>query len=60
MAGLDDPTLETGWTNNVRATMQPVVFANTGPPVANGRFLTAGKDSEVFYCSTLTVTHIAF
>jgi hypothetical protein len=30
MAGLDDPTLETGWTNNVRATMQPVVFVNTG------------------------------
>jgi hypothetical protein len=37
-----------------------VTEVDAGPPVANGRFLTAGKDSEVFYCSTLTVTHIAF
>lgn len=90
MAGLDDLTLETLWTNDVRATMQPVVFAesgeivindftgtddvvvidaptgevtarvNVGSPVANGMFLTAGDDRDIFYCSTLTVAHIAF
>lgn len=88
MAGLDDTTLDTRWINDVRATMQPVVFADSGEivindfrgsddvvvldgptgevtarvdvgsPLANGMFLTAGDDRDVFYCSTLTVARV--
>lgn len=83
--------LEVAWQQlDVRASMQPVVFPEsgelvindftetgsddlvvvdlasgtildrvaTGSRVANGMFLTAGGDRDVFYCSTLTVARV--
>jgi len=78
------------WQLDVRASMQPVVFPDsgelvindftsdgedhvivvdlvsgellarvpTGSRVANGMFLSAGGNRDVFYCSTLTYAHI--
>ncbi len=91
LAGLDDETLETRWLVDVRATMQPVVFTDSGEMVineftpagdqlvvvdvatggmldrvdvgsrlANGMFLTAGDDRDVYYCSTLTLARVAW
>jgi len=82
--------LDVAWHLDVRASMQPVVFPEsgelvindftadgsddlvvvdvatgtlidrvaTGSRVANGMFLTAGGNRDVFYCSTLTVARI--
>lgn len=88
----DDGSLELQvvWQLDVRASMQPVVFPEsgelvindftadgedhvivvdlvsgelldrvpTGSRVANGMFLSAGSDRDVFYCSTLAYAHI--
>lgn len=35
MAGIDDESLEVRWVNDVRPTMQPVVFADSGEVVIN-------------------------
>ncbi|HWL41575.1 MAG TPA: PQQ-binding-like beta-propeller repeat protein [Ilumatobacter sp.] len=90
MAAVDDTTLEVRWRNDIRPTMQPVVFADSGEvvindftghdevvvldaatgevvsrvdvqsPLANGMFLTAGDDHDVWYVSTLAVARIAW
>lgn len=86
----DTSALNVVWQLDVRASMQPVVFPDsgevvinnftsdgedhvivvdletgelldrvpTGSRVANGMFLSAGSDRDVFYCSTLTYSHI--
>ena len=85
-----DRGLDVVWHLDVRASMQPVVFPEsgelvindftddgsddlvvvdiasgelidrvaTGSRVANGMFLTAGGNRDVFYCSTLTVARV--
>lgn len=91
LAALDDRSLERRWLADIRATMQPVYFpesgeiaindfgdrrddvvvvdADTGAPaarvdvgsrLANGMFLTAGDDRDLFYCSTLTAARIVW
>ena len=82
--------LEVAWHLDARASMQPVVFPEsgelvindftadgsddlvvvdvatgelldrvaTGSRIANGMFLTAGGDRDVFYCSTLCVARV--
>lgn len=87
-----DGGLELAWQLDVRASMQPVVFPDsgelvindftpdgsddlvvvdvatgelvdrvaTGSRVANGMFLTAGGDRDIFYCSTLTVARVSW
>ncbi len=82
--------LEVAWHLDVRASMQPVAFpesgelvindftndgsddlvvvdiatgelldrVTTGSRVANGMFLTAGGNRDIFYCSTLSVARI--
>ena len=84
--------LEVAWHLDVRASMQPVVFPEsgelvindftaagtddvivvdiatgalldrvaTGSRIANGMFLTPGRNRDIFYCSTLTVARIAW
>jgi hypothetical protein len=92
LAGIStaDGALDIVWHLDIRASMQPVVFpdsgelvindftadghdhlvvvdiatgepidrVSTGSRVANGMFLTAGGDRDVFYCSTLTVARV--
>lgn len=87
-----DGGLDVAWHLDVRASMQPVVFPEsgelvindftvagrddlivvdiatgalldrvaTGSRIANGMFLTAGGDRDVYYCSTLTVARISW
>lgn len=84
--------LDIAWHLDVRASMQPVVFPEsgelvindftaagsddlivvdiatgelldrvaTGSRIANGMFLTAGGNRDVFYCSTLTITRVSW
>lgn len=84
--------LEVAWQLGVRASMQPVVFPDsgelvindftaegsddlvvvdvasgavldrvpTGSRIANGMFLSAGGDRDVWYCSTLAVARVAW
>ena len=33
---------------------------DTGSRIANGMFLTAGLDRDVYYCSTLTLARVAW
>ena len=92
LAGLDDASLEMSWQLDVRPTMQPVFFPEsgemaindftdqgsddlivvdvatgalldrvaTGSRVANGMFLSAGGERDIFYCSTLAFARIAW
>ena len=93
LAGIDiGDGLSVRWQLDVRPTMQPVVFpdsgelvindfgddgvdwlivvdvetgelldrVDTGSRIANGMFLTAGLDRDVYYCSLFTVARIAW
>jgi hypothetical protein len=93
LAGIDTSDgLAVHWHLNVRPTMQPVVFpesgelvindftrygtddlvvvdirtgelldrVDTGSRIANGMFLTAGGNRDVFYCTTLTVARVVW
>ena len=42
------------------ATGELVDRVATGSRIANGMFLTAGADRDVFYCTTTTVAHISW
>ncbi|MGY9081299.1 MAG: hypothetical protein ACKVK3_01690 [Acidimicrobiales bacterium] len=85
-----EATLNVAWQLDVRSSMQPVVFpesgelvindftadgfddiivvdiatgelidrVSTGSRIANGMFLTAGGDRDLFYCSTLYLSRI--
>ena len=85
-------TLSVAWQLDVRASMQPVVFPEsgelvindftadgsddiivvdiatgelidrvaTGSRIANGMFLTAGGNRDLFYCSTLYLSRIVW
>lgn len=87
-----DGGLDVAWQLDVRASMQPVVFPEsgelvindftaagsddlivvdiatgelldrvaTGSRIANGMFLTAGGDRDVFYCTTLTIARVTW
>lgn len=87
-----DGGLDVAWHLDVRPSMQPVVYPDsgelvindftaagsddlvvvdvasgelldrvrTGSKISNGMFLTADGDGGVFYCSTLTVAHVAW
>lgn len=87
-----DGGLDVAWHLDVRPSMQPVVYPDsgemvindfttagsddlvvvdvatgelidrvrTGSTIGNGMFLTADGDGGVFYCSTLTVAHVAW
>lgn len=86
-----DDRLDVRWQLDVRPSMQPVVFpdsgelvindfrdgvdwlvvvdvesgelldrVDTGSRIANGMFLTAGLDRDVYYCSTLTLARVAW
>ena len=87
-----DGGLDVAWQLDIRASMQPVVFPDsgelvindftadgdddlvvvdvssgalidrvaTGSRVANGMFLSAGGNRDVFYCSTLTVARVSW
>lgn len=81
--------LEVAWKVDARASMQPVVFPDTGElvindyktgddrlivvdiksgevlsrvslgsRVANGMFLTPGRDRDIYYCSTLAISRV--
>ena len=85
----DGTALRVRWTLDVRPTMQPIVFPDTGELVindyttgddqlivvdittgeiasrvslgsriANGMFLTAGLNRDVYYCSTLAISRV--
>lgn len=90
LAGIDTAAaLDVRWQLDVRPSMQPVVFpesgelvindfrdgvdwlvvvdvdtgrlldrVDTGSRIANGMFLTAGVDRDVYYCSTLTLARV--
>ncbi len=94
LAGIDTRgrRLSVAWHLDVRPSMQPVVFPEsgelvindyteaghddvivvdvttgelldrvpTGSRIANGMFLTAGDDRDVFYCTTLAMARIAW
>jgi hypothetical protein len=92
LAGIDDATMEPLWHLEVRPSMQPVVFPEsgevvindftdegiddlivvdvatgnildrvpTGSRIANGMFLSAGGHRDVWYCTTLTLTHVTW
>jgi hypothetical protein len=92
LAGIDDATMEPLWHLEVRPSMQPVVFPEsgeviindftdegsddlivvdvatgnildrvpTGSRIANGMFLSAGGQRDVWYCTTLTLTHVTW
>lgn len=91
LAGVDTGDLSVRWHLDIRPSMQPVVFpdsgelvindftdgvdwlvvvdvetgalldrVDTGSRIANGMFLTAGLDRDVYYCSTLTLARIAW
>ncbi len=92
LAGVHTESLEVLWILEVRPSMQPVVFpesgelvindfgadgvdrlvvvdvttgelvdrVDTGSRIANGMFLTAGDDRDVYYCSTLSLARIAW
>ncbi len=87
-----DGGLDVAWHLDVRSSMQPVVFPEsgelvindftaagsddlvvvdiatgelldrvaTGSRIANGMFLTAGGNRDVFYCSTLTIARVSW
>ncbi len=40
------------------ATGEVISRVNTGSAVANGMFLTAGGDQDIYYCSTLTISRV--
>ena len=90
LAGVSIGEMETNWTLDIRPSMQPIVFpdsgelvindfaedgidylvvvdvetgelldrVDTGSRIANGMFLSAGDDRDVYYCSTLTLARI--
>jgi len=91
LAGVKDGSqkLETIWKIDIRPTMQPIVFPDTGEFVindfknnedfivvidikngtildkiktgsrlANGMFLTAGGNRDIYYCSTFAISYI--
>ena len=91
LAGVKDGSqkLETIWKIDIRPTMQPIVFPDTGELVindfknnedfivvidikngtildkiktgsrlANGMFLTAGGNRDIYYCSTFAISYI--
>ena len=90
LAGVSTDGLEPLWVLDVRPSMQPVVFpesgelvindftddgvdhlvvvdvetgepldrVDTGSRIANGMFLSAGDDHDVYYCSTLTLARV--
>lgn len=94
LAGVDttSPELSVAWQLDVRPSMQPVVFPDsgelvindftaqgtddlivvdvaggelldrvqTGSRIANGMFLTAGGDRDVFYCTTRTLARVCW
>ncbi|MEM9032993.1 MAG: hypothetical protein AAGD18_00240 [Actinomycetota bacterium] len=92
LAGVGTESLDVRWILDVRPSMQPVVFpdsgelvindfsddgvdhlvvvdvgsgelldrVDTGSRIANGMFLTAGTDRDVYYCSTLTLARVAW
>ncbi|MEM9202026.1 MAG: hypothetical protein AAGC53_10215 [Actinomycetota bacterium] len=92
LAGIDTGSVEVVWSIDLRPSMQPVVFAesgelvindfgrdgvdylvvidvesgdlldrvDTGSRIANGMFLSAGDDHDVYYCSTLTLARVAW
>ncbi|MEO6652546.1 MAG: hypothetical protein ABIP17_07810 [Ilumatobacteraceae bacterium] len=55
LAGVDTSgdAMEVVWQADVRSSMQPVVFPDSG-------FLTAGGDQDIFYCTTTTLSRIAW
>ena len=92
LAGIDDRTMAPGWHLEVRPSMQPVVFpesgelvvndftddgeddlvvvdvatggvldrVGTGSRIANGMFLSAGGHRDIWYCTTLALSHITW
>ncbi len=92
LAGIDDASMEPIWHLEVRPSMQPVVFPEsgelvindftpdgtddlivvdvdtgsildrvpTGSRIANGMFLSAGGHRDIWYCSTLTLSHLTW
>jgi len=91
LAGVATGDLSVRWHLDVRPSMQPVVFpdsgelvindfadgidwlvavdvesgelldrVDTGSRIANGMFLSAGEDRDVYYCSTLTLARVAW
>ena len=91
LAGIKDLSekLEIIWNVNIRPTMQPIVYpdtgelvindfknnadyivvidlksgkildrVNTGSRLANGMFLTAGGNRDIYYCSTFAISYI--
>ena len=92
LAGIDDRTMEPVWHLEVRPSMQPVVFpesgelvvndftddgeddlvvvdvatggvldrVGTGARIANGMFLSAGGHRDIWYCTTLALSHITW
>ena len=92
LAGVHTESLAVEWSLDVRSSMQPVVFpesgelvindygadgidwlvvvdvatgelldrVDTGSRIANGMFLTAGADRDVYYCSTLSLARVAW
>ena len=91
MAGIKDTNdrLEIIWKIDIRPTMQPIVYpdtgelvindfknnedfivvidlksgkildkVNTGSRLANGMFLTAGGNRDIYYCSTFFISYI--
>ncbi|HCH79855.1 MAG TPA: hypothetical protein DFK16_03740, partial [Acidimicrobiaceae bacterium] len=90
LAGVSIGDMETNWTLDIRPSMQPIVFpdsgelvindfaddgidylvvvdvetgelldrVDTGSRIANGMFLSAGDDRDVYYCSTLTLARV--
>ena len=92
LAGIDDRTMEPIWHLEVRPSMQPVVFpesgelvvndftddgtddlvvvdvatgsvldrVGTGSRIANGMFLSAGGHRDIWYCTTLTLSHVTW
>lgn len=91
LAGVAIDEMEVRWQLDVRPSMQPVVFpdsgelvtndfcdgvdwlvvvdvetgelldrVDTGSRIANGMFLTAGLERDVYYCSTLTLARVAW
>ena len=92
LAGIDDTTMEPLWHLEVRPSMQPVVFPEsgemvindftdegsddlivvdvatgdlldrvpTGSRIANGMFLSAGGHRDIWYCTTLALSHITW
>ena len=90
LAGVSIGDMETNWTLDIRPSMQPIVFpdsgelvindfaddgidylvvvdvesgalldrVDTGSRIANGMFLSAGEERDVYYCSTLTLARV--